>query len=503
MQAWDRTFRLGHHPNTGKPFRRAADGGCGVHTSIGVDGTRSSAARKLKRHRLLKKTKPWAAALSGISAPPGGGSGNGIPDHPDDEHDVAEPEQPWDWMDDAGDPTLPPAVAADPPVVTPANREAIAVKRAEAMRRKQAREALAASNRLKAAATKRRRIELQQQQNQRDFHEYRKHNDPFYTDSEEEEGGVADPKTEGDHGPGSNDNVSDDGGDALFDAAAAAARAISEQAEEVLGVTRGASVSDVRRAYRKAALRWHPDKNPDCTERAEEKFRQISDAYDILSDPLQRALDANDPDSEAEQCDVEPPAMDQLGQLVPMQQDQRPEDTPGWLESALEEIMEEEARHAPASDLFGAACQRRLESALAASADDADELFGDFPDVPVPTVPAAVHVDNWELDGVDPAYLAQVSEQMDQDDDNMDVPVPTTVSHVSWCTTQGCVGNCCVSAASASRAGERQRQEHRKAVATAGTKRRTIVEESPGVELTPAQVKLARLLAKVRRIDQQ
>ena len=403
IQAWDRTFRLGHHPNTGRPFRRAADGGCGVHTSIGVDGTRSNAAKKLKRHRLLSKTKRWAAALNGISAPPGGDSGDGIPDHPDDECASVELEQPWDWMDEADAPTPPPAI----PVVTPAIREAIEVKRAEAMRRKQAREELAASNRLKAAATKRRRMELQEQKNQREFMEYRKLNDPFYTDSEDEEGGVAEPMTVDDCGP-------------------------------------------------------------DC---------------------------------DAEQCDVELPATDQQGQLVLIQQEQRPEDVPGWLESALEEVMEqsalEQARHAPASDLFGAACQRRLESTLAASADDADELFGDFPDVQVPTVPIAVHVDEWELDGVDPAYLAKESERIDKED------VPATVSHVSWCTMQGCSGNCCISAASASRAGERQRQEHNRAVAAAGTKRRTIVEETAGIELTPAQAKLARMLAKVRRTDQQ
>ena len=36
--------------------------------------------------------------------------------------------------------------------------------------------------------------------------------------------------------------------------------------------------------YRKLALKWHPDKNPDNKEQAEEKFKLISEAYDVLSD---------------------------------------------------------------------------------------------------------------------------------------------------------------------------------------------------------------------------
>ena len=351
-------------------------------------------------------------------------------------------------------------------------------------------------------------MELQQQENQRNFSEYRKLNDPFYTDSEEEGGGVAEPKTVDDHDPVDSGNVTDDGGDAQFDAAANAARAISEQAEAVLEVTRGASISDVRKAYRKAALRWHPDKNPGSTELAEEKFRQITDAYDILSDPLQRAFDANEPDSEVEQHDVEPPSENLPFHQIVVHQAQRPEDAPGWLEAMLEGVMDEQAQHAPALDLFGAACQRRLESPMAVSEDDADELFGDFPDTP--TEPTAMHVDAWELEGVDPAYLSSLETgPIGKTNENTDQNAPVTVSHFSWCTAQECTGNCCVSAASttrhqvqqSTRAGERQRQAHNKAVAAAGTKRRTIVEEVAGVELTTAQAKLARMLAKVRITD--
>jgi curved DNA-binding protein len=58
---------------------------------------------------------------------------------------------------------------------------------------------------------------------------------------------------------------------------------------EVLGVRRDASADEIKKAYRKLALRWHPDRNPgEGRAAAEEKFKRISEAYEVLSDPDKR-----------------------------------------------------------------------------------------------------------------------------------------------------------------------------------------------------------------------
>jgi molecular chaperone DnaJ len=57
----------------------------------------------------------------------------------------------------------------------------------------------------------------------------------------------------------------------------------------VLGVQRGASDDDIKKAYRKLAMTYHPDRNNGSSE-AEEKFKEITEAYDVLRDPQKRAM---------------------------------------------------------------------------------------------------------------------------------------------------------------------------------------------------------------------
>lgn len=56
---------------------------------------------------------------------------------------------------------------------------------------------------------------------------------------------------------------------------------------QILGLTKGASIEEIKKAYKKLAIKYHPDKNPGDAS-AEEKFKELTTAYDVLSDPQKR-----------------------------------------------------------------------------------------------------------------------------------------------------------------------------------------------------------------------
>ena len=63
---------------------------------------------------------------------------------------------------------------------------------------------------------------------------------------------------------------------------------------ELLGVDKKADDAALKKAYRKAAVKWHPDKHASKPEaeqkKAEERFKEIAEAYDVLSDPQKRQI---------------------------------------------------------------------------------------------------------------------------------------------------------------------------------------------------------------------
>jgi len=58
---------------------------------------------------------------------------------------------------------------------------------------------------------------------------------------------------------------------------------------DILGVNKGASADEIKKAYRKQALEWHPDRHKDDKEAAEKRFKEINEAYQVLSDTQKRS----------------------------------------------------------------------------------------------------------------------------------------------------------------------------------------------------------------------
>ncbi len=63
---------------------------------------------------------------------------------------------------------------------------------------------------------------------------------------------------------------------------------MAEDYYKELGVEKSATTDDIKKAYRKLALKYHPDRNPSDRKKAEERFKKISEAYAVLSDPEKR-----------------------------------------------------------------------------------------------------------------------------------------------------------------------------------------------------------------------
>jgi len=59
---------------------------------------------------------------------------------------------------------------------------------------------------------------------------------------------------------------------------------------EILGVSKSVSAEEIKSAYRKSALKWHPDRNPENKDEAEIRFRECTEAYTVLSDPQKRQI---------------------------------------------------------------------------------------------------------------------------------------------------------------------------------------------------------------------
>ncbi len=63
---------------------------------------------------------------------------------------------------------------------------------------------------------------------------------------------------------------------------------MSQNYYKVLGIEKNATPEQIKKAYRKLAMKWHPDRNPDNKEESEKQFKEIGEAYSVLNDAKKR-----------------------------------------------------------------------------------------------------------------------------------------------------------------------------------------------------------------------
>lgn len=128
---------------------------------------------------------------------------------------------------------------------------------------------------------------------------------------------------------------------------------------DILGVPKTATAADIKKAYRQAALKYHPDRNPNDPT-AQERFREAAEAYEILSDPERRKIYdqyGSDSGKRSQQAEQQPQA-----EYAPPHQ--QPSDIMEELYIELGwRMVKDYGRHVPA-DAFDAMFQEELEAGI-------------------------------------------------------------------------------------------------------------------------------------------
>ena len=455
-QAWNRTFGKGRHPLTNKPFRSNTDGRCDISTAIGSKNLRTNVVQATRQRRLCMKTTPWAAAAVGTvttaTTVPRCPIGPSADEQMDEQYDP--------FADQEVLPDMP--CHTEPVTIAPLSQAAknrIAANRCKAFKKR----AGLARLRERIAAKKKATIERKADIRQKEYWVWARQQD-FY-----------DPYDNAPVTPGRKQK-----------------RARLDDDEPHPDSSSSGCNNTINIVDSEPAISQQDDTLPGRTDAVDDN--SVIPAVSVVPPPpVAAATTLSASQIESWEWEMQSPHPD--GAF--MQQQRKSQE----LAAAIVPCVAEDDGSSDREMLSASPTESEFDNSYRKLA------LRLHPDKNGGTEQAKKRFQHMK-ERYETLKKRRMQDAEPVPCSDSDIVVDPGVKHMSWCVSMRCTdGNCCHHAAldsrlpcaAGTRVGERARQQHNKDVAAASVRTRVIAEESPGSDLNPAQAKMARLLAKVRR----